>query len=409
MSSRTEKKRPFKLSEIPTDILVEYSKILNDYVDAERNGNKKLANDLLDKYVEIIQNQRHLYEKNYESNPPNLNCKYAVIFGILVENATYEYDYSLKNEIYCSSTRVGNGFSKTLTNLFEFAFEKVYIWTYNKSYRTSMILVNVDVSVKQEKWWKTLSFCLYLAFSLYFSFKNIPETGYNWIYYFDKKLKPEKQKFLDEDHLAVGTFNGIIVNPDYFASISPILELLLRDERFFSATRNLVSSFENHKFDLIHTFETEKKSNHSNSEPSIWENVALISKMESSILQATRSCEGILGAPGGNKERVKERWIKELNILPNSPFVNANKPYIEYYSDYMFKIRAGSAHINSRNLANFPYELSREITIQAQIFAYEIVKDYYEKNRLTHKEALISLKFNQELLSPVFKQKWQFE
>src|SRR5690606_28540464 len=140
--------------------------------------------------------------------------------------------------------------------------------------------------------------------------------------------------------------------------------------RFYAAVQNLATSFANHPFCVICAFAEDGYRKHPNHEPAIWEAADAIPGMEVAIVQATRACEGILGKPGKKRpERVDAWWRERLELEPNGLFELAGASYIEYYRA-LFGVRGDAAH----NLGRFQYALSRDLTMRAQGFAWEVVR-----------------------------------
>jgi hypothetical protein len=393
MTKKSKAHRPF---EITPEFKERSQTLIEEYVDAMKLGSDK-EKDSIEALFRLIQIEREKQESLYQPEPPNITCTHAVCKGLLIENAVREYERDSQGKLFHSATRFRDkNFHPGIIPLLETPFEKASIWTYDDSEK-SLLLINVDTKVKQEKWWKTLASCLRIGFTYFSDFEKIPETNYNWIFHFDS-LKPiDSQKFLDKDHLMAGTFNGFVETPDSFAELAPMLELLIRDDSFFTATQNLLTSFENHNFCMTCAIRLTDSPEHPNHEPELWEIAPFIPKMEVAIVQATRACEGLLGKPGKKKDRVLSRWKNKITLDPEDTFSVAGISYFDFYH-ILFDIRGDAAH----NLGQFPYELSREITISAQVFSWKILQSYYDTHCLSLENALARINFNQDLLSPMF-------
>ena len=137
-------------------------------------------------------------------------------------------------------------------------------------------------------------------------------------------------------------------------------------------------------------------------EPEIWEHASIIPNMETAIVQACRSVEGILGEPPNSKKQTavfkhKEKWIELTGINPDSIFEKAGISYLDFYYELFFDMRNPSAH----SYGNIHYELEKTKTVQAQCFAAIVVRDYFNKHVLNLDEAQKKLRFNLDLLNRV--------
>lgn len=394
MLKNAKSQKTFNPYNLPQELRENHKALIRSYIEAEKSGNIVLAESFFDKAINLVKDEEVQFYETHEAEPPNESCDFAVVKGLLIENAQYTYEYN-NGEYFRVNSDFTKGYNQGITPLFEFPFEQVYLWCFQERELCSL-LSQVDSKVKIQKWWKTLASCLRIAVALDSLLSEIPETGYNWIYHFDSCLKPQQQDFFYDDHILFGTFNGGVIKPDYLAQLAPILELLISDERFFTAASNLISAHESHEFCLHCATYSESRHNH---DLNLWEISDTIPKMEVAIVQATQTCEGILGKPGKNKERVLLRWQETIDIAPVDIFYYTGESYFDFYH-YLFDIRGNAAH----SLGRFPYEVSRTMTIQAQTFAWEILRSYYSKHCKSHKQALKDLKFNESLLSPIFLQ-----
>lgn len=88
----------------------------------------------------------------------------------------------------------------------------------------------------------------------------------------------------------------------------------------------------------------------------------------------------MLGKPGNRDsdaklQRVLTRWSDAINVDPYEGFAPSGESYLDYYYR-LFQLRGQSAH----SLGNIPFELSRQLTIEAQSFAWEVLLSFYKKH-----------------------------
>lgn len=321
-------------------------------------------------------------EKLYPPNPPNRSCGHAIVGGILFYNTA-----GLKRGDY--------------ERLFEFGHEIAYVWTHTR-HEYSALVTEVDRRAREEGVWKTLGCCLRIAMAFRSNLEYpqpAEEFSYCWAYYFDPEKSLEEQKLMNPDSASVsGAGVAGEVNPlRFLEEIAPILELLGRDERYFVASQHLLASVDSHYFCLTCALQREGYKMHPNHEPDIWEVVETIPRMEVAIVQATRAVEAILGKPGKKEDpkklaRAIERWKASLDLDPNETFELAGKTYIDYYYD-LFGTRGNAAH----SLGKLPYYVSRQLTIEAQCFAWLVLWRYFQSHSLDQREAAEALRLNRTL------------
>ncbi|MBA3073685.1 MAG: hypothetical protein FP831_08825 [Anaerolineae bacterium] len=321
----------------------------------------------------LIKQESERQALEFPPNPPNEKCHFALITGILTNRET----------------------EKNITRFlpfFQVGIENVYIWDQTKN-NIAVFVVDVNYSLIPVTYWKNLASIIEITYAISTSFENVIECSYDWIYNFDSNLPIADNKFLYQENFE--RLSGVILNYDFFVRHSPIMELLIRDECFYVMCANLLASFNNHRFCVQCAFTPIEYQTHANHEIPVWEVAQAIPRMEVAIVQATRSVESALGKPGKKDiskktNRITERWKSKIDIDPNSIYSIAGKPFLEYYYD-LFDARNNAAH----SLGQFPYKTSRQITIEAQCFAWLIVINYLNKNKLSLDEAKERLLFNQ--------------
>ncbi|MEH7383058.1 hypothetical protein V7138_21525 [Bacillus sp. JJ1533] len=255
---------------------------------------------------------------------------------------------------------------------------------------------DVSPAVKSLNYWKNIGEVIRIASAFANLYEHIYEMNYNWMYYFDPCISLNDTNCFDNDHIGFGTFNGAVHNISYFRHISPIMELLLRDDKFYTAASIFLNSFESHWFCLHCEISKEPYKKHESHEPYKWEEASLIAKMESALVQSCRAVEALLGKPGRREDkakviRAKQRWKEEVNVNPDESYYNTNMSYYDYYYE-LFELRNSSSH----SFGVLPFNVSRENTINAQRFSFLILHGYFEKNVLEVEEASKRLKFCEE-------------
>lgn len=339
----------------------------------------------IEEWVEYRIEQNKELEKKYPPNPPNDVCKMAYMKGLLIENS-FEPEVGEMNE------------------LFEVEHEKVFIWTHEKD-RNSSIIIKVDPEVKNMPFWKNIASIMRLAMQYANSFEGISADWYEyrWIYYFNSNKNLAEQVFnnlerFDNVHLT----NGRIIKATDIGNLAPEIELMIRDDKAYTAMMMLSNSFIQHYICLICELSSYPYHDHLAEEPEIWEHAAIIPNMEVAVVQACRSVEGILGEPPNSQKqgavmKHKKRWEELTGINPDSIFEKANMSYWDFYYKLFFELRNPSAH----SYGNINYKLEKAKTVQAQCFAAIIVRDYFNKHVLELKEAQKKLNFNLSLLDRV--------
>lgn len=364
-------------------------KVLN-YKNEIRKG--KTVRDMEDKIEEaikgwierMIQNQEEL-EKKYPSNLPNSVGENAYIQGIMIENSFHP--------------KVGE-----VNELFETEYEKIYVWTHDKN-EYSAIITKVDPAVKKLNFWKTIGSVLWMVIQYSTFFEGFSEEWYKyrWIYYFNAEKSLSEQKFSNLNQLdKVGIKRGIVEKATDISELAPIIELLLRDDKAYTALMLLCNSFLQHRICLDCELSDHPYHDHLAEEPEIWEHPSEISSMEIAIIQACRSVEGILGQLPSSKNKSailkhKQKWVSLTGIEPGSIFQKANMSYMDFYVKLFYDLRNPSAH----SYGKIHYTLEKSRTVQAQCFAAIIVSNYLHKQALPLEDAQRVLNFNMDFLERV--------
>ena len=336
-------------------------------------------------YIRHMDEERNELLKKYPPNPPNEVCNHAFLTGICIENS---FNPSVNDFI----------------PFFETDYEKIYLWTYKKN-QYSGLISKVTPSIKEQPFWKNIGYILQLAFAFYksFEYSNI-EQDYKWIYYFDPvSTSIDECVFYNLGNLEQFSIShGQIVKATDISSIANIIELLIRDDKAFTALSLLNSSFNMSYCCLICELSKNPWHNHLTDEPEIWEQADILPKIESATVQACRCVESILGEPPkrDKQSRVfnfKMKFKNLLGINADDLFIKSGKTYLDFYYDLFFKLRNPSAH----SYGDIHFNLERTKVVEAQCFAFEILYGYFEKNMDTQEDAMFKLKFNNNLLDRV--------
>lgn len=150
-----------------------------------------------------------------------------------------------------------------------------------------MLLVEVDRTYVPSNLWRTLGSSISVSIGLSAMQEDSQELNYAWIYRFDQNTPVTEQERLDGDDPLILT-NRLIFRLERWFEQARILELLLRDEKFFVAAQQLCDSFRSHWFCLECALQPAAYRRHEHAEPDAWSMVSQIPRMESAIVQATR-------------------------------------------------------------------------------------------------------------------------
>lgn len=341
---------------------------------------------MIKKLMEAERIKREERLTKYPPDIPNTCGNHAFIKGISIENSfgpsVGEYNF-----------------------LFETEFEKIYVWTHTKN-KTSALISDIDISVNEKEFWKTAGSMINLSLAYDRAFEGIDfdsKLEYKIMYYFSPADQFENIIFSDVSSFdSVFIFNGQELKATDIANLSPIIELLIRDDKCFTAMSLLFSSFQIHYCCLICELGLSSYMEHKSHEPELWEQADYITNMESAIVQACRCTESILGEPPnqGKQSRIiihKQKWNDLVGINPDEIFQRTEESYWDFYIKLFDELRNPSAH----SYGNIHFDLERKHTIDAQCFAALILRGYINKNKMEFEEAMNILKFDREFLSRV--------
>ena len=321
---------------------------------------------------------RRDHDLRYPPDPPHDSCRHAVLTGVLVENG--------------SLPQAGD-----FRYMFTFGLERIAVWTPQRD-EYSVLVAEPDLKVKSLPLWKTLRSAIRASQALLSSLETIVDPEYQWIYRFNPKLPPPDQEWLEADGAALDIASGLVLRIRDIAKAAPILELLHRDDRFYTAVQNVVAAAENHSFCQVCAFQPLERRTHHDHEPPIWDFASAFPRMEIAIVQSARAVEAILGKPGNRSDgaklaRVHSRWKQAIDLDPTESFSLVGRSYLDFYYA-LFEARGAAAH----SLGALPFSVSRELTIQAQSFAWQIVLAYYQKHHAPDNVAAQRLKLDQNVV-----------
>ncbi len=320
---------------------------------------------------------------SYPPDVPNGECHHAALTGLGFQNQTW------KKAAHPEIPQKGDRFE-----FFRFGVEAVSLWTHKED-DYSILLIEVDPANIPTTLWKTLASSMSIAIGLASMQEHTQTLDYAWIYRFDQELSLSEQDLLDgEDPLLLD--NRMLETVEQWFQRARILELLQRDESFFVAAQLVCDSFRNHWFCLECALRPAERRRHDHPEPDPWSMVSSIPAMESAIVQATRAAEALLGKPGSNLTRTKQRWTDRIPLDPDAPFDLTGMSYFDYYYD-LFEVRNDSAHSYGRISAT----LTRSMAVAAQAFAHLILRSRFERDACPQDKAIERLSFNRELLTNI--------
>jgi len=372
---------------------------------ADPNAANPTFEDVVNTYFEeYVIAQKLVADSNklrFPKEPPNVACLHAVLTGILFNNIPQT---EIADNGETQESRSDRAFG-TLIPMFVYGCEKAFVWDHQDSnrskegYPSSSLIVEVEESVKAEKVWRTLAQCFSMALCVMSRYEDIPETEYRWIYYFDPATTIGSNAFMDPSHASSQTFSGRILSYSEVYAHLAYLELLQRDEKYYVAVQNLMSSYSSHWFCTICALsDPDHRKMHKNREPEIWERAADIPRMDVAVVQATRAAEALLGMPSKAdaqpNSRLRKRWSGVLNLDPDAIFSISGISYIEFYVDMYEDMRNAAAH----SRGTLPYPVSRERILKTQCFAFILQYHYFEKNGVNNRDAAVRLRFNYDLL-----------
>ena len=352
----------------------------------EQKNNDNDLKSAIDKICQLLYEKEKQRQEDYPTDIPNSVCDHAFLYGLSIENS----------------------FKPVLgeyTPFFKTKHESTYIWTYRKN-TNSAIVSHVDLSIKENRFWKTAGRLIRLAYQYSTGFEAISELviDYKWMYYFDSRST------IIDDIVFYGLSeierrcisNGLILKATDISHMASIIELFERDDRAYTAVSLVESAFLSHQCCLICELSSYPYHDHLAEEPNQWNQADFLQKLEVAIVQSCRAVECIIGEPPNSKKiskviAFKEKWESILGFKADDIFDKVGKSYFDFYYELFFDLRNPSAH----SYGNIHYDLQRKRAVEAQCFAALILKGYVDKNAISNDDALRIMCFNQELLSKV--------
>ncbi|MCM2535162.1 hypothetical protein NDK43_25970 [Neobacillus pocheonensis] len=256
--------------------------------------------------------------------------------------------------------------------------------------------------MKDKNFWKNIGAVIQLAYSYSREFEHTIELEYKWCYYFDQNKSIFDLEMFDFSDLErTSLLNGTILKLTDLYNLSPLMELLLRDDKAFTAMSTFYSSMQTHYCCLICELERYPYRKHPSHEPAIWEQANVISQYEIAIVQACRCVEALLGKPPKKENRSrflehKQKWIEQLGINPDEEFQKGETTYIDFYYN-LFELRNAAAH----SYGTIPFELERKQAVVAQCFASLLLDGYVMKNVIEKEKLFETLSINRNIIERV--------
>lgn len=330
--------------------------------------------------MEQYQEQQEYLNKRYPTDVPNEVCNHVFIQGIKFENSFMPQVYDFVQIMKCND-------------------EELFIWTHSKDTDTALVSL-VSSNVKNINFWKNVGVIIQLAYSYSRDFEHTMELEYRWCYYFDpNKSIFDQELYRNSDKY--GLLNGTILKLTELCLLSPIMELLLRDDKAFTAMSIFYSSMQIHYCCLICELDRYPYKKHTSHEPDIWEQANVISVYETAIVQACRCVEALIGKPPGRENRGrllehKQKWVDQFGINADDTFRKSGTTYIDFYY-YLFELRNSAAH----SYGTIPFGLERKQAVDAQCFASILLDGYVMKNAIKEEDAINKLCINQNIIEKV--------
>ena len=218
---------------------------------------------LIEQFVDAEIERQKEQDQKYPSDVPNEVASHGFIKGYLIENSF--------------EPTVGD-----YSHLCKIGYENLYVWTYEKdSY--SVLVSETDLSVKALPYWKTASHLIWLSRMFYNAFESasyddLPD--YKWMYYFvPGETKIDEVVFyglseLEAKFLATGT----VIKMTDVAAYAQVIDLLLRDDKAYTALAMTFSSFCTHPCCLTCELSQTPWHDHIADEPFFWKQVEMLSK-----------------------------------------------------------------------------------------------------------------------------------
>jgi hypothetical protein len=283
---------------------------------------------------------------------------------------------------------IDNSFSPDVKEFTKFAslpMEEIFVWTPEKDEYSKLISV-INPSTQNLNYWKNFAILFKYAMALTSNFESLIELEYEMIKGFEKSkakeelIYPELEKYRFDDF----AFNfemreiydkGTILNLSFFLENKRLLSELYFNDKFFFVVQHIVSAVSTHWYCHFCELSPPELRKHPNHDFEKYYEVFALPRLEIAIIQATKAVEGLLGQPGSNKGKRIIRWKEVLDIDPDEKFLDSNKTYFNFHPYLVNEIRNKVAH----NIKSKPFKANRKLAIQAQIYAWKLVNDYFGK------------------------------
>jgi len=346
------------------------------------NSFSNLFSEIIKELEENNRNHQAYLNEYYPTDIPNKVCNHAFIQGIKFENSFKPKLYDFVPFMKCGD-------------------EELFLWTHTEDSYTALVS-SVSMNIKEKNFWKNIGTIIRLAYSYSTDFEHTMESNYKWCFYFDPNKSVSEQEIYDcSEYDSFSLLNGVILKLTELYNFSPIIELLLRDDKAYTAMSNFYASMKTHYCCLICELGRTSYKEHPSHEPKFWEQANVISDYEAAIVQACRCVEALIGKPTkkDNKSRFiehKNRWLNVVGINPDDKFQKGDTTYIDFYYD-LFDLRNSAAH----SYGNIPFELERKKAVDAQCFAALLLNGYVSKNVLSEEIVAEKLSINMDIIEKV--------
>lgn len=350
--------------------------------DGNKNNLDKTLEEIVNVALEKDKERREFLNKYYPINIPNNVCNHAFIQGVKFENSFMPRVHDF-------------------VPLMKYGDEELFLWTHTKNKDTA-IVSKVSEEVKNKNFWKNIGTVIQLAYSYSRDFEHTMDIEFKWCYYYDNNKSLDEQEIYDCTDLdRISLLNGTILKLTDLYLLSPLVELLLRDDKVYTAISTFYASMKIHYCCLICELDRYPFKKHSSHEPELWEQANVISDYETAIVQACRCVEALLGKPPKkeNRNRLlqhKQKWINELGINPDDNFNKGEMTYIDFYY-YLFELRNSAAH----SFGTIPFDLERKQAVDSQCFASLLLDGYVNNKVLTKEKTIIELSINLDIIDRV--------
>lgn len=347
------------------------------------NGEDNKETQKMAEQMHRMYKERETYSANdYPTDIPNDVCKYAFLKGAQFENSFMPRVHDFVPFMKCGD-------------------EELYLWTHTKN-KNTVLVSRVSTAVKDKNIWKNVGIIIQLAYAYTGCFEHTMDIEYKWFYYFDPiRTLGEQEIYSCRGIDKLGLQYGTILKLTDFLVIARLIELLLRDDKAFTAMNTLNASMKAHYCCLLCELERYPYKKHPSHEPDLWERASVISGYETAIIQACRCVEALIGKPPkrDNRSRLlehKKKWIDELGIDADGSFAKGEMTYIDFYYD-LFARRNTAAH----SFGTIPFELERRQAVNAQCFASLLLDGYVRENVLSEEKALEAVSVNRDIIDRV--------